>query len=119
MDEEIRAASFILGIENEEESDEFVPYAKETLDRATSFLTRQMIHAHTARILGMGVPQIGPADKGSIDLYWEKEDRTLLINFPSESAVANYFGKKPKSEISGRFEPSEARVELISWLADR
>jgi hypothetical protein len=119
MEDEIRAASYILEIENEEVSDEFVPYTKETLDRVTSFLERQMIHAHSARVFGMGIPCIGPANRGSIDLYWEKEDRTLLINFPFDSDIATYYGKKPKSEISGRFDPSEARVELVSWLADR
>jgi hypothetical protein len=119
MEEEIKAASSILKIENDEEAEDFIPYARETLDRATRFLTRQMIHAHSARVIGMGVPKIGPADHGSIDLYWEKIDRTLLINFPNGVNVANYYGKKSKSEISGRFDPSEARVELVSWLADR
>jgi hypothetical protein len=119
MDEEIKAAKYILEIDNEEDSAAFVSYTKETLDRAVDFLTRQMIQAHSARVFGMGVPSIGPADYGSIDLYWEKEDRTLLINFPSGSDSATYYGRKPKSEISGRFDPSEARVELVSWLADR
>ena len=119
MEEEIKSANYILTIENDEESDDFVPYTKETLERATGFLTRQMIHAHSARVVGMGVPRIGPADHGSIDLYWEKDDRTLLINFPCGANIANYYGKKPKSEVSGRFDPSEARIELISWLADR
>ena len=119
MDDEIREARYILAIENDEGFGDFVPYTKETFNRATSFLTRQMIHAHSARLIGMGVPRICPADRGSIDLYWEKSDRTLLINFPSDSEIANYYGKRPKSEISGRFEPTEARVELVSWLADQ
>jgi hypothetical protein len=119
MEEEIKSARYILAIENDEEADDFIPYSEETLERVTTFLTRQMIHAHSARVVGMGVPKIGPADCGSIDLYWEKDDRTLLINFPDGVNTANYYGKKPKSEISGRFDPSEARVELVSWLADR
>jgi len=119
MEEEIKAAKYILAIGNDEESDDFVPYSQETLARATTFLTRQMIHAHSARVIGMGLPQIGPADHGSVDLYWEKEDRTLLINFPRDSNVANFYGSKSKSEISGRFDPSEARPELIFWLADK
>lgn len=118
MDEEIKAASFVLDIKNELESDDFVPYSRETLSRATGFLLRMMIHAHAANVIGVGVPQIGPADHGSIDLHWEKGDRTLLINFPALESVANYYGKKPKSEISGRFDPSEARAELALWLAD-
>jgi hypothetical protein len=118
IDAEIKAASFVLEIENELESDDFVPYSRETLSRATGFLRRMMIHAHAANVTGVGVPQIGPADHGSIDLHWEKNDRILLINFPAMESVANYYGKKPKSEISGRFDPSEARVELALWLAD-
>jgi uncharacterized HAD superfamily protein len=119
MEEEIKSANYILAIGNEEDTDDFVAYSKEILERATTFLRRQMIHAHSARIVGMGVPRIGSADHGSIDLFWEKKDRTLLINFPRDSNTANYYGKKPKSEISGRFDPSEARVELISWLVER
>jgi hypothetical protein len=119
MEDEIKAACYILRIQNEEGSEEYVPYTRETLDRATGFLTRQMIHAHSARVVGMGVPRICPADRGSIDLYWEKNDRTLLVNFLPGSQVANYYGRKPKSEISGRFDPAEARVELVSWLADQ
>jgi hypothetical protein len=41
-----------------------------------------------------------------------------LINFPAGESIANYYGKKPKSEISGRFDPSDARAELVFWLAD-
>lgn len=118
MEEEIEAAQFIPQIENDMESDDFIPYSQTTLDRATDFLRRQMIHAHSASVIGMGVPQIGPADRGSIDLFWEKSDRTLLVNFPSSGEAASYYGKKPKSEISGRFDPSEARADLVIWLAD-
>lgn len=118
MDDEIKAADFVLRIDNELDSDEFAPYAPETLSRATGFLQRLMIHTHAARIVGLGVPQIGPADHGSIDLFWEKSDRTLLINFPASACIATYYGRKAKSEISGRFDPSEARPELALWLAD-
>jgi hypothetical protein len=118
IEEEIKLANFILDIQNDEESDDFVPYEKATLSRATAFLRRLMIHSHAANVVGMGVPQIGPADRGSIDLYWEKTDRTLLINFLASENTANFYGKKPKSEISGRFDPSEARAELVFWLAD-
>lgn len=118
MEKEIKAATFILSIENDCNDDDFVPYSDQTLFRATSFLQRLMIHAHSSSIVGIGVPQIGPADHGSIDLFWEKCDRTLLINFPAGESIANYYGKKPKSEISGRFDPSDARAELVFWLAD-
>ena len=118
MEEEIEAAKYILRIENDGETDYFVPYSRTTLACAADFLRRQMIHAHSAHVVSMGVPQIGPADGGSVDLFWEKSDRTLLINFPSSGELASYYGKKPKSEISGRFDPSEARADLVIWLAD-
>jgi len=118
MEEEIKAANFVLGIQNDCHEDDFVPYTQPVLSRATDFLRRLMIHAHAVNVVGMGVPQIGPADFGSIDLFWEKGDRTLLINFPAGENIANYYGKKPKSKISGQFDPSESRAELVFWLAD-
>jgi len=118
MEEEILLADFILRIENDNESDDFVPYEVSTLRRATDFLKRLMIHSHASNVVGMGVPQIGPADRGSVDLYWEKVDRTLLINFLASENIANFYGRKSKSEISARFYPSEARAELVFWLAD-
>lgn len=116
MEKEIKAASFVLNIENDSEQDDFVLYTQDTLSRATDFLQRLMIRAHASNVVGIGVPQIGPADHGSIDLFWEKADRTLLINFPAGENIANYYGKKPKSEISGKFDPSEPRPELVIWL---
>jgi hypothetical protein len=118
MEEEIAAARYIVQIMNDSEADDFVLYSEKTLSWATGFLTRQMIYAHAASVVGIGVPQIGPADSGSVDLFWEKSDRTLLVNFPSSGGLASYYGKKPKSEISGRFDPSEARADLVIWLAD-
>lgn len=118
LEDEIKAADFIVEIQSDEGVDDFVPYSRETLSRATDFLKRYMIHANSANLLGAGVPRIGPADRGSIDLYWESADRTLLINFPSDTNVANYYGQKQKREISGRFESSEVPAELVVFLAD-
>jgi len=118
MEDEIKSANYIVEIKSGPEPEGYVPYARETLARATDFLRRLMIHAHTANVIGTGVPRIGPAEDGSIDLFWEKDDRTLLVNFPAGESIGNYCGKKPKSEISGRFDPSESRPELVFWLAD-
>jgi hypothetical protein len=118
MEEEIQAANYIQQIENDAEIDDFVPYSQETLSFATDFLRRQMIHAHAANMIGMGIPQIGPADHGSVDLFWEKPDRTLLVNFPHSGEAASYYGKKRTREISGRFDPSDSLPELVIWLAD-
>lgn len=118
MEAEIRAADFILGIQNDDELEDFVPYSRDTLSRATNFLQRLMIHAHSANLMNTGVPRIGPAECGSIDLYWETGDRTLLINFPAHESIANYYGKKPKNETSGKIDPSGPIADLVVWLAD-
>ena len=114
--EEIDAAQFILRIQDDFDSANFVPYTEEILVRATGFLRRLMIAAHNAGVFGIGVPQIGPAEHGSIDLFWEKRDRTLLMNFPVSESVANFYGKKSKGEISGRLDLSQAGLELAYWL---
>jgi hypothetical protein len=118
MEEEIKAANFILGIQNDFDSDDFVLYTLETLARATGFLRRLVAAAHLDGIFNVGVPKIGPADHGSVDLFWEKSDRTLLMNFPPFESIANFYGKKASGEISGRFDPSQAGLELAHWLAD-
>jgi hypothetical protein len=118
IEAEIEAAKFMLSIKGDLESDAFVPYTAETLSRVTGFLRRLMIYAEGCNLGGFPTPQIGPADQGSIDLYWEAHDRSLLINFSALHNSASFYGKKPKSEISGKFEPSEARPELAFWLVD-
>jgi hypothetical protein len=118
IEEEIEAARFILKIEADPDTEDFIPYTEETFGRATEFLKRLVIPALAAGMTDIGSPRIGPADNGSIDLFWEKPDRTLLINFSSREPDATFYGKKEKSEISGRFDPSEARPELAVWLTD-
>lgn len=118
LEDEIMSAEFILNIGNDEGAEDFVPYSRQTLSRATDFLRRYMVHAQTSNLVGAGIPSIGPADLGSIDLYWESPVRTLLINFPSDVAVANFYGQKQKRQISGRFDPSEVPTELVVFLAD-
>jgi len=120
IENEIKASMFILRIENELDEPDFVPYSPETWRRACNFLRRLSIHAHSCGFAGFGVPEIVPASKGSIDLLWRMEDRRLLINFPSQvDHPASYYGAKEGSEVSGRFNPSGTRPELIFWLAAR
>jgi hypothetical protein len=119
IEREIESSRFILEISNDCLEEDFVPYTKELWTRATNFLRRLAIHAHSCGFAGIGVPDIAPASQGSIDLLWRLRDRSLLINFPSgEGSVANFYGKKAGSEVSGRFDPDTSRPELIFWLAD-
>lgn len=119
IEEEIKTAAFILEIGNDLDDPDFMPHSKETLDRATSFLRRIAIHAHSCGFAGFGVPEILPAAKGSIDLLWKSQGRKLLMNFPANgNDLVSFYGKKGTSELSGRFESDSKRPELIYWLVE-
>jgi hypothetical protein len=119
MEEELSGARTILTL-SEEEDDVFVPYSESTLSHAVNFVRRLMTRAHSAGLSGdsgIGVPRICPADKGSIDVFWEKQNGTLLVNFPADSKIAEFYGRKRDNEISGRFDCEIARPDLVMWLA--
>jgi hypothetical protein len=118
VEDEIRSSRFILGLQNDFEEDHFEAYSETTWKRATNFFRRMAIHAISCRFFDVKLPTIGPAARGSIDIFWELSDRTLLINVPAGDGPATYYGMKLGSEISGRIDPNLARPELILWLAD-
>jgi|GEM_PF-6808455 len=119
IEREIKDASFVLAIEPEDDDVDFVPYTPETLKRAADFLRRLAIHAHSCNFVGIGVPQIGPGPRGSIDLMWMDDHKRLLVNFPSDkSARASFYGKKANGELSARFEQTDSKPELIYWLTN-
>jgi hypothetical protein len=118
VDEEIRASSAMLDqVDALGLTDGDAP-SPDAFANAVSFLKRLIASAHASGIFGVGTPQIGPADERSVDLFWKKIDRTLLINFLSEQSVATFYGKKPGGEISGRFNPNLAGTELALWLTE-
>jgi hypothetical protein len=116
---EIRDSSFILSIEKEDGDEAFVSYTEETLNRATHFLRRLMIHAHSCGFSGIGVPEILPAQSGDIGLFWHLEDKSLLMTFPADSSrQVSYFGRNGDREISGRFKVGDFTPELVYWLTN-
>jgi hypothetical protein len=119
IESEIHSAALILAIGNELDDPSFTPYTKDTLDRASNFLRRLALHAHSCGFSGIGTPEILPAERGSIDLLWRSPGRKLLMNFPSDPmALISFYGKKGTSELSGRFHIHERRPELVYWLVE-
>ena len=95
-----------------------VGYSSATWTRAARFLAR---HADAAlRSLGRPLPRayLNPADEGSLDLYWDLSDRTLLVNFAhGEDEPASFFGKKSDGDtIQGVAQVDSVRQDLIAWL---
>lgn len=92
-------------------------YSHDTWARATAFLRGLALHAHSSGVTGLGVPTIAASEGGSIDIFWQKDDLTMLVNIPSDrQQPATYYGKKRGSELSSTFELGGYRSELISWL---
>lgn len=64
-------------------------------------------------------PEINPAHEGSIDLFWQLEDRDLLINIPAPAdAPCSFFGEDIEGNtISGDAPILAKRIDLLAWLA--
>jgi len=59
---------------------------------------------------------------GSIDLFWELKDLTLLINIPADAAKdATFFGRRYQaSRISGVLDKKDVEPRhLTGWLCGR
>jgi hypothetical protein len=97
------------------------PYLKATLDRAAKLLRTLADLFWDFDVASMPVPSITPADQGSIDLFWEYQGTTLLVNIPAEAAKAvTFFGKRGGSTLSGVLEPHDTKPKhLTGWLAGR
>lgn len=93
-------------------------YRVETWERATSFLRAMAwspIMLASSRIM---CPTIGPADRGSIDLYWNAPRGQLLINIPAIPAALptySWLGENGENEY-GVVDTHETALRLITWL---
>ena len=113
----IEASRYILQLANDFDEDDFQGYSEDTWKEATNFLRRLVVHAASSNFFTLIMPALSGASQGSIDLFWEMEDRTLLLNFPSgASSKATFYGQKPGFELSGRIEKDKPVPELIIWL---
>ena len=112
----IRAHNLIK--EADEVSDSEINYlSSETVARATSFVS-QMVAAAESLLRVLPLPRINPADEGSIDLYWELEDRDLLVNVPGDKKEdLTFFGESDVlGNLGGDVVGSIPAEHLVSWL---
>ena len=96
-------------------------YQESTWRRATGFLAEMARVARTTLGLPLPVPMISPAGGGSIDLYWRDEQRSLLVNIPSDPAeLGTYYGQNDLGDTTaGQLNPASARIHLVAWLAQQ
>ncbi len=115
----IENAQSILELGDNWDGDGAVGYSKATLDRATSFLRDLAETARSVSRSALPRPLISPAERGSIDLFWNFGRKTLLINFPLDANVPpTYFGEIETGDTIGGVLGSDdsRRPELASWL---
>ena len=112
----------ILEIEAEPDHGIDVPYSEETWKRAVKLLRKlgELFWEDNGTFLP--VPSIGPADAGSIDLFWELNGVTLLINVSTDVTIgATFFGRRLEaSKISGTLGRNDTEPRhLTGWLSGR
>jgi hypothetical protein len=118
----IQSSKWILDLKDDWDNEGSEGYSVETWERAIELLWRMsdLLEEESFRN-PIPMPKINPANKGSIDLFWELNDCTLLINIPHKTEeLATYYGEHKKKEtISGKFATVYGViVENISrWLS--
>jgi hypothetical protein len=116
----IQSSKWILDLKDDWDNEGSEGYSVETWERAIELLLRMsdLLEEESFRN-PIPMPKINPANKGSIDLFWDLDDCSMLINIPSKEGFATYYGEHKEKEImSGKFEKNyDFIVENISrWL---
>jgi hypothetical protein len=116
-----QSSKWILDLKDNWDNEGSEGYSVETWERAIELLWQisELLEKDSLRD-PIPMPKINPANKGSIDLFWDLDDCSVLINIPSrEEELATYYGENKKKEtISGKFRTVYGvDVENISrWL---
>ncbi len=116
VDDLIGDSQAILAIPDDWDHDGGVGYAEATLRRATN-LARTFCWLSIERYLRkLPPPDISAADSGSVDVFWQRGDRYLLMNIPSSGGDPyTFFGEGAQGEtISGS--STKIREDLLVWL---
>jgi hypothetical protein len=120
IEDAIAASKAILGLEANPTEGIAVAYTEATWERAVKLLRELADLFWQARGDFLPTPSIDPAAEGSIDLFWEFGDLTLLINIPSDPAQgATFFGRRlATSKIAGVIDRNDVEPRHITgWLA--
>ncbi|MBI4469125.1 MAG: hypothetical protein HY650_07380 [Acidobacteria bacterium] len=93
-------------------------YSPDTWRRAIDFLKHYAIAYWCEYFEPVIPPKILPGPGGSIDLYWKRDDQTLLINLPSDQSLpAEYFGDKgPGDTRKAKLNLDNPDVGLLAWF---
>lgn len=112
----------ILDLELDPDAGIDTQYTEETWKRSVKLLQQLAESFWGDHGRSLPVPSIAPAVGGSVDLFWESEDQTLLINIPADPAKsATFYGRRrPDGKISGSLAVDDGKLRhLTGWLSGR
>jgi hypothetical protein len=94
------------------------PIAKATWESAVEALRAAARTSFRRFNYALPVPSIGPCADGSVDLYWNTQKFTLLINVqPNDSAKASdFYGEREGAKVQGVFDPAAPKFDFLTLL---
>ncbi len=113
---EVKQSKRLLELQENWDGEGSAGYAVETLKHAVSFVRNTL--TVTRSIRRVPVPEILPADEGSIDVYWKTDTYELLVNIPADvTELATFYGDDfGRLTIEGTFDPTKTNLGIITWL---
>ena len=107
----------IIGLEDDWDGEGARRYRQNAWDRSMLFL-RRFLRTLWMKECFLPFPNILPGPEGSIDLNWDLDNVSLLINIPDEKTepVSFYGEHNSKKEIEGSIEIELVDSLLIPWM---
>ena len=114
----IESSKYILDLPENWDEEGSPAYTKETWERATQFIRKTSLLFKKKSGTWVKPPKITPGPDGSIDVRWKNPVRSLLVNFPADSAAhPDFYGSDKKSDIiKGTLNLSSQNHWLLQWL---
>ncbi|MDE3169388.1 MAG: hypothetical protein KGL75_04520, partial [Acidobacteriota bacterium] len=115
---EIERARRIAKLTDDWDGEGSAGYSKETVDRATGFVSAYASNLWETYAIDAPIPTFGPGPEGSIDVHWKLPHWELLVNIPSDRhSMATFYGDDyGEQKFRGSFDPSKFNLGIASWL---
>lgn len=117
----IREAEYILDLEDDWDDEGAVSISIDTFDKAINFIKEYSISLLENHKLILVAPTISPVGNGSIDVLWQTQDNSLLVNI-NNGNFAYYYGvldvRNLKSDFNGKV-PANTVIHFFAvWLEE-
>jgi hypothetical protein len=119
----IKDANYIVSLEDDWDSDGAIKIPSQIFNRAINFVIDYSISVFTNYNLVLVAPIISPVKDGSIDLLWETNENSLLVNIKNSFANdAFYYGvldiRNQKNDFNGNIKTDNILSFFSIWLKE-